>query len=449
MQMKFRGGYNIDLSNSPVERVDVPGMPDELFFPLAYSEFNFSDVKVENGQKVSKGDILAIDPANYELPLLASLAGTVKLDDKLITLTNLNENNIASATESSGIAKLVRMGAWRYFKDAFSGKPANPATPDGVIIKLIDLDSFVMTSQLELIGNVDDLCKGIDLIAEIAGNAKVYIILSKKQAKSADIKPKDFSGKGNIELITIPDKYGQDNTALLADKAGFKPEQNIWSVSTQGIFAVDSVTNKNEFSTDIKFSFAGPGVLEPRFIKAPAGYPLNKLTENQVIDESVRLISGGVLSGRTINSEEKGVSQDTIGITVLNDNPKRKMLKFAMLGMDNLRFSRKMTTALEGERRACIQCGYCQEVCPAGLMPDFLHKIIYANDLDRAEVSGLQKCVRCGLCSYICVSKIDLTKEFIEAQDHIAAEHAEHAAHEAALAKEKAEKEAKEETEAV
>ena len=431
--MKFRGGYNINLSNSPAARVDVVDIPDELFIPLSYSHFNFSQLKVEDGQSVQKGDILAIDPDNYDLPVLASMTGTVKLNETSITLTNLSQNGSATIPPASEITKLVRMGAWRYFTDAFSGKTAKPAKPDGIILKLVDLDSFVMTSQIELIGNVDDLCKGIDLIAELAETAKVYIIISKKQAKSAEIKPKTFAGKGNIELITIPDKYGQDNSALLADKAGFTPEQNIWSVSTQGVFAVDSVVNKNQFSVDLMFSYAGPGVKDPRYLKAPVGYPLTKLTDNnQVIDEPVRLISGGVFSGRTIDTNEMGLAPDTTGITVLGDNPKRKLLKFAMMGMDNLRFSKKMSTALEGERRACIQCSYCQEVCPAGLMPDFLHKILYTKDLDKAEVSGLQKCVRCGLCSYICVSKIDLTEEFIKAQDQIAAEHAEHAAHEAA-----------------
>ena len=446
MYMKFRGGYNIDLSNGPAERVDAADTPNELFIPLCYSHFNFSDIKVENGQTVKKGEILAIDPENYNLPVLAPMSGTVQIDETVITLSKLSKDGCAGTSESTGSAKLMAMGAWRYFENAFSRKPANPDKPDGVILKLVDLDSFVMTSQVDLIGNIDDLCSGIEKIAELAGDAKVYIIISRKQAKSADIKPKSLAGKGNIEVITIPDKYGQDNAALLADKIGFNPDQNIWSVTTQGIFAVDTVINKNQFSVDLMLSYAGPGVKDPRYIKAPVGYPLAKLTDgDNTIDESVRLIDGGVLTGRTIQPEEKGLAINTVGVTVLSDSPKRKFLKFAMLGMDNLRFSKKMTTALEGEIRACIQCGYCQEVCPAGLMPDYLHKLLYAEDIDKADVSGLQKCVRCGLCSYICVSKIDLTEEFIQAQDHIAAEKAEHAALEAAKkakeAKEAAEKE--------
>ncbi len=435
--MKFRGGYNIDLSNSPAARVDTVDIPDELFIPFCYSTFNFSQLKVADGQKVQKGEILAIDPENYNLPILASMTGIVELGETSIKISNLSSSGQAEIPNTSGISKLVQMGAWRYFTDAFSKKTAKTEKPDGIILKLVDLDSYVMTSQLELIGNVDDLCKGIDSLAELAENAKIIIVISNKQAKSAEIKPKTFAGKGNIELVTIPDKYGQDNSALLADKAGFTPYQNIWSVSTQGVFAVDSVINKGQFCVDLMFSFAGPGVKEPRYMKAPVGYPIDKLLDqDKVIEEPARIISGGVLSGRTIDISEKGLAHDTIGVTVLSDSPKRKFLKFAMLGMDDMRFSKKMTTALGGEIRACIQCGYCQEVCPAGLMPDLLHKILYAKDLDRAEVSGLQKCVRCGLCSYICVSKIDLTEEFIQAQDHIAAEHAEHAAHEAAKAKE-------------
>ena len=32
-------------------------------------------------------------------------------------------------------------------------------------------------------------------------------------------------------------------------------------------------------------------------------------------------------------------------------------------------FAERFTTALRGERRPCVSCGFCEEVCPAGIMP--------------------------------------------------------------------------------
>jgi len=67
-----------------------------------------------------------------------------------------------------------------------------------------------------------------------------------------------------------------------------------------------------------------------------------------------------------------------------------------------------MTTSFQGEDRACIQCGHCEQVCPVEIMPQFLFKSVLASDYDEAEALGLKDCAECGLCTYVCPSKIDL-----------------------------------------
>ena len=88
-----------------------------------------------------------------------------------------------------------------------------------------------------------------------------------------------------------------------------------------------------------------------------------------------------------------------------------------------------LTTGLRGELRPCVACGYCQEVCPAGITPHLIHKSLYhQDDLEAAEQLRVDLCVRCGLCSFVCPSKIELTEQFISAQDALAVEHAQAAA---------------------
>ena len=65
---------------------------------------------------------------------------------------------------------------------------------------------------------------------------------------------------------------------------------------------------------------------------------------------------------------------------------------------------------IHGEERACINCGYCVNICPVDLAPHFIIKALLSDDIEEALSYGLLDCCGCGLCSYTCPSKIELTK---------------------------------------
>ena len=77
---------------------------------------------------------------------------------------------------------------------------------------------------------------------------------------------------------------------------------------------------------------------------------------------------------------------------------------------------------MRGEGRPCVSCNFCEEVCPAGIMPYLLHKYLYGDLIEEAEQARVDLCVQCGLCSFICPSKIELREQFIEAKALIAKE---------------------------
>jgi Na+-transporting NADH:ubiquinone oxidoreductase subunit A len=67
-----------------------------------------------------------------------------------------------------------------------------------------------------------------------------------------------------------------------------------------------------------------------------------------------------------------------------------------------------MDATYHGEERACVNCGYCTDVCPVDILPQFTYKSILADEIEEALAHGLLDCVECGLCSYVCPSKIEL-----------------------------------------
>jgi electron transport complex protein RnfC len=64
----------------------------------------------------------------------------------------------------------------------------------------------------------------------------------------------------------------------------------------------------------------------------------------------------------------------------------------------------------------CIRCGDCARVCPAGLLPQQLHRALLAGDEPLLERHGLVDCIECGCCDYVCPSRIPLTARFQRAR---------------------------------
>ncbi len=107
------------------------------------------------------------------------------------------------------------------------------------------------------------------------------------------------------------------------------------------------------------------------------------------------------MMGFAVGSLDVHVQKTTNGIT--------------MLSRDQAEDAQKRMTA-------CLHCGRCTTVCPAGLLPQLLADAAEAADYERYETKlhGLE-CVACGSCTYICPAKRPLTQTFKQVKAEITA----------------------------
>jgi electron transport complex protein RnfC len=56
----------------------------------------------------------------------------------------------------------------------------------------------------------------------------------------------------------------------------------------------------------------------------------------------------------------------------------------------------------------CIKCGECNDICPAGILPQNIMDAELRNVNSRIVELHTDECVECGLCSYVCPSKINV-----------------------------------------
>ncbi len=450
-KLKRRGGYNVPLAGRPRRDIDRPAAPADLRLPLASRRFTFASLKVAEGDRVRPGQVLAVDPTNHDVPLLAPRAGTVRLEKiaRHVVLEEVAQEGPEPAAGGGSVReRLPALGAWAFFEDAHTGELPDPAgTPSGLIVSTARLEPFAARGDVQLRGSLDAFARGLEHLQGLLAYAPMWLLVPDVQSLLAKELHEKLRGHAFLEVATIPLRYPMDNVALAARDLGLEPtpERPVWAVQTEGVLAVDRALTEGRPVTDRVVALGGPAARRPRHLEMPTGYPFDALREAEVEDGPVRLVEGGALTGRGVDGEVRGLDAECMGLTVLPEPTGRPLFGWIRPGFDRQSYSRtflslfrpafaeRMTTGLRGERRACIACGQCEEVCPARIMPHLIHKALYAEDLDRAEALGVDRCIGCALCSYVCPSKIELRPQFLEAQGQLREERA-HAAEASAKA---------------
>ncbi len=448
--MKFRGGYNISLAGRPAGQVEVLPEPEVLHLSLKSRRFTFSELSVKEGQRVEAGRVLARDPGNYSLPLLAPREGTVRLTDESdrIVLEDLasgseeayhprqDDPHIPVDMGSAGMKryKLLELGAWEFMYDAHSKLLPDPfGIPRAVIVSAVNLDPFAARGDVQLHKRLAHFTRGLEHLQELLEYQPIYLVLPDIHSAFAEQVRQTIRGYAWVKLVQVPLRYPFGDFTLMARALGFKqdPANPVWGLRTEGVLAIDRALTLSLPCTVRIVSLGGPGVVSPMHFKAMPGYPIEKILSGRITEDPVRVIDGGVLTGQAEPELSNGLSTECTGLTVAPELTDREFLGFVRPGWDRRSYSncflsslrpafpQPNTTGLRGEKRPCVACGFCEDVCPARIMPYLIHKLLYQDELEQIELSGVDLCTSCGLCSYVCPSKIELRAEILEAREKI------------------------------
>jgi electron transport complex protein RnfC len=135
----------------------------------------------------------------------------------------------------------------------------------------------------------------------------------------------------------------------------------------------------------------GPGVRQPKNLRVCLGTTFKEIIDQcgGLTEDAVRVVMGGPMMGLAVATLAVPAVKATSGILVLT----KKEVK-------------------NHEERACIRCGRCTKVCPAGLTPNFLANAVQLKNWALVDKYGVADCIECGSCSYVCPSRIPLTQYF-------------------------------------
>jgi electron transport complex protein RnfC len=155
----------------------------------------------------------------------------------------------------------------------------------------------------------------------------------------------------------------------------------VFNVGT--VFAVYEAVQKNKPLIERVVTVTGPAIQNPSNFWVRVGTPFHELIKaaGGLPDKTGKIIAGGPMMGRALDSTDIPVTKGTSGLLVLpEDQAKRELVE------------------------NCIRCAKCVFACPLGLEPYLLMALVERNQLDRAFGERVLSCCECSCCSFVCPS---------------------------------------------
>ena len=144
---------------------------------------------------------------------------------------------------------------------------------------------------------------------------------------------------------------------------------------------------KNKPLIERVVTVTGKALENPGNYRVRIGTPLRALIERSggMPEDTGKVINGGPMMGRAVANIEAPVTKGTSGVLLMRDEE-----------------------ALRGTAKACISCAKCVAVCPMGLEPYLLNKLVSKGRLADTEPERVTDCIECGSCSFTCPADLPL-----------------------------------------
>ncbi|MCK5671841.1 MAG: hypothetical protein KAH95_00610, partial [Spirochaetales bacterium] len=270
--------------------------------------------------------------------------------------------------------------------------------------------------------------EGLSILSKILDKASVHVAMSVNTVTWFQVIDNAVSDDLSILYHKTKPKYPQNNDSVLVKTvlnkdvpAGYKGiNKGIVILGIQDICQIYEAVVEGKPLMERVVALAGPVFKKNLHIKLKIGTLVSNITDGKLLmddKEDIRFIINSVLTGEKINYDAP-IGKKCEILIALEEKRGQDLMFFAKPGFKKdsfsntflaklLPFSKTVNTNLNGEQRACLSCGFCQSVCPVGILPNVLFPYAERNKLDETAVQyGIFKCIDCNLCTYVCTAKI-------------------------------------------
>ncbi len=423
---KSRGGVHpIGHKEKSAESAIRPAsLPDMLYIPLRQHAGASAIPIVNIGDKVAKGQLIAVAPTEVSAPVHASSSGTVKEITDIVAPHPSGHTAPAIVIKTDGEDRWFDAGK---IEDPFKTPPlelADKVAQAGIVgmggaifpaavklkqgakheIKTVlvngsECEPYLTCDDRLMREKAEHIITGARLVRYILQAYRVVIAIEDNKPEAIKAIQAAAAPFGSIEVHIVPAKYPMGSAKQLIQwvtgrevPAGARSTSVGTLVHNVGtIFAIYEALMLGRPLISRVVTVAGAAINDPGNVEARIGTPIS-----HIIDEC---------GGYSKPPEQIIMGGPMMGMPVISDNA--PMIKGAT-GI--LAFSEEEMPSKN--QSPCIRCTSCVKACPMGLLPLEMASRVNAEDFDSADDYGLKDCILCGACAYVCPSHIPLVQYF-------------------------------------
>jgi Na+-transporting NADH:ubiquinone oxidoreductase subunit A len=382
---------------------------------------------VDEGDNVQIGSPLFFDKTKPEVKWASPANGTVKtiqfgarrvIEKIEITVEGTNAisgqtfspEQLESADRTTILTRILEANLFPLIRQRPFNKVANPKdSPRDIFISAVNTAPLSVDLDPVIESEKEAFQSGITALSKLTDGS---VVVTSRKAMELQ----------NAEVQTISGPHPAGNVGIqIHHSKPIKPSEIVWTVNTQHVITLGKLFLNGSYSPDIFVSIGGPGASNPQTVSAKVGASIGSIISNQEMENPIRLVSGDVLTGKTVEKDNFLGFYDS-AVALIPDTVGRPFMGMLALGSNDSKYSLTSTfmsfgeklfnfnTAQNGEERAIVPIGAWEKVLPMDIYPNELFRAILAQDIDEMEQLGIWECddEDFALCSFACPSKIDV-----------------------------------------
>lgn len=436
---KFNGGvhppeHKVESTTLPITRLAIP---EKLTLPLRQHVGNLPKVKVQMGDYVLKGQILAEAEGTVSAAIHAPTSGTIAaiaeqtiphpsgLPDMCITLLpdgkdtwtglkpidwrNTPKKDLVASLRASGIVGLGGATFPTQVKLRADGKSGVHT----LVINAAECEPYISCDDMLMRERAGEIVKGIAIAQYLLGAETCIIGIEDNKPEAASSMANACIDHAGMLVKVVPTLYPSGDarrlvhlllgTEIPSDKRSTDIGLQVFNVAT--VLALYRYFEFGEPSINRIVTMTG-SVNKPQNFEVLFGTPLQALiaAAGGITQEVSHFIMGGPMMG--FDLPNAGFPNVDIPITKAAN---------CIIAAAPRQF------AAPPPAMPCIRCARCADACPVSLQPQELYWFAKSDNFEKVRDYNLFDCIECGCCTYVCPSNIPLVQYYRYAKSEIIA----------------------------
>ena len=403
--------------------------PDRVVLSLAQHRGPAAEPVVAVGERVRRGQMIAVSRSLAGANVHASITGTVGAIAQIRTpsFTSTAEMLcvVIEADREAPAGRADRLPEWpadrgaqlARLRDAgivgLGGAVFPTAAKLGtleacrvLIVNGAECEPYISCDDMLMREAADQIVAGAMTMCDMLGAAQCIIAIErdKPQAIDAMRAAAGALGADHLRLAELPSIYPAGGERQLVEvltgeevPAGRYPSDIGFVCQNVGTaYAVHRLADHGEPLVSRIVTITGLGVAEPQNVEVPIGTSVATVVAHcgGYTEDVRRLIHGGNMMGYALPTDDLPITKATNCIIAATAEEVRE----------------------DYTEWPCIRCGECGNACPARLLPQDLWIAAKEPDHEALGDWGLDECIECGCCDIVCPSHIPLTQIFRRAK---------------------------------